>query len=117
MRIQSPSLSELHAFAQAARLGSYTLAAEQLSVTQGAISRAIARLEEHLGFALFERQGRRSVLSTAGRQYLDAIGPAEVEQIQRLHILLVMFNAMQPGVFALSGWDLVGALPLEAEQV
>ncbi|MEG3002359.1 MAG: LysR family transcriptional regulator, partial [Comamonas sp.] len=76
MRIQSPSLSELHAFAQAARLGSYTLAAEQLSVTQGAISRAIARLEEHLGFALFERQGRRSVLSTAGRQYLDAIGPA-----------------------------------------
>ncbi|OCX91258.1 MAG: trehalose synthase [Pseudomonas sp. CO183] len=48
---------------------------------------------------------------------LDAIGPAEVEQIQRLHILLVMFNAMQPGVFALSGWDLVGALPLPAEQV
>ncbi len=48
---------------------------------------------------------------------LDAIGPAEVEQIQRLHILLVMFNAMQPGVFALSGWDLVGALPLAPEQV
>ena len=48
---------------------------------------------------------------------LEAIGPAEVEQIQRLHILLVMFNAMQPGVFALSGWDLVGALPLPAEQV
>jgi len=48
---------------------------------------------------------------------LDAIGPAEVEQIQRLHILLVMFNAMQPGVFALSGWDLVGALPLAAEEV
>lgn len=48
---------------------------------------------------------------------LDAIGPAEVQQIQRLHILLVMFNAMQPGVFALSGWDLVGALPLPAEQV
>jgi len=48
---------------------------------------------------------------------LDGIGPAEVEQIQRLHILLVMFNAMQPGVFALSGWDLVGALPLAPEQV
>lgn len=48
---------------------------------------------------------------------LDAIGLAEVEQIQRLHLLLVMFNAMQPGVFALSGWDLVGALPLAPEQV
>ncbi|WP_370681163.1 LysR substrate-binding domain-containing protein [Comamonas sp. GB3 AK4-5] len=76
MRIQSPSLSELHAFAEAARLGSYTLAAEQLSVTQGAISRAIARLEEHLGCPLFERQGRRNVLTAAGQQYLDAVAPA-----------------------------------------
>ena len=47
-----PSLSELHAFAAAARLGSYSLAARELYVTQGGISRAIARLEEHLGFAL-----------------------------------------------------------------
>ena len=29
--------------------------------------------------------------------------------IQRAHLLLAMYNAMQPGVFALSGWDLVGA--------
>jgi len=76
MRLQSPSISELHAFAQAARLGSYTQAAEALQVTQGAISRAIARLEEHLGFSVFERQGRHSVLTTAGRQYLDAVAPA-----------------------------------------
>lgn len=76
MRLQSPSISELHAFSQAARLGSFTEAADALQVTQGAISRAIARLEEHLGFDVFERQGRRSVLTTAGRQYLDAIGPA-----------------------------------------
>lgn len=34
-----------------------------------------------------------------------------------LTLELVMFNAMQPGVFALSGWDLVGALPLAPEQV
>ncbi len=59
-----------------------------------------------------------SVITAAlGIRDLDAIGAAEIEQIQRLHILLVMFNAMQPGVFALSGWDLVGALPLEVEQV
>lgn len=76
MRMHSPSLSELHAFAAAARLGSFSLAAEDLHVTQGAISRAIARLEEHLGLALFERQGRRSVLTPAGRAYLDAVGPA-----------------------------------------
>ncbi|WP_454722054.1 LysR substrate-binding domain-containing protein [Delftia acidovorans] len=76
MRMHSPSLSELHAFAAAARLGSYSLAAQELYVTQGGISRAIARLEEHLGFALFERQGRRSVLTEAGREYLQAVEPA-----------------------------------------
>ena len=37
--------------------------------------------------------------------------------IQKVHLLLAMYNAMQPGVFALSGWDLVGALPLPAEEV
>lgn len=37
--------------------------------------------------------------------------------IQRIHLLLVMYNAFQPGVFALSGWDLVGALPLSANDV
>ncbi|MFC3608035.1 maltose alpha-D-glucosyltransferase [Stutzerimonas tarimensis] len=59
-----------------------------------------------------------SVITAAlGIRDLDSIGPADIEQIQRLHLLLVMFNAMQPGVFALSGWDLVGALPLPPEQV
>lgn len=76
MRMHSPSLPELHAFAAAARLGSFSRAAGELHVTQGAISRAIARLEEHLGVALFEREGRRSVLTRAGADYLDAVGPS-----------------------------------------
>ncbi|HKZ07386.1 MAG TPA: maltose alpha-D-glucosyltransferase, partial [Methylomirabilota bacterium] len=37
--------------------------------------------------------------------------------IRRAHLLLALYNAMQPGVFALSGWDLVGALTLPAESV
>jgi len=40
-----------------------------------------------------------------------------VARIQKIHILLAMYNAYQPGVFALSGWDLVGALPLDASEV
>jgi DNA-binding transcriptional LysR family regulator len=76
MRMHSPSLSELHAFAAAARLGSYSLAAQELYVTQGGISRAIARLEEHLGFALFERLGRRNTLTPAGQEYLQAVEPS-----------------------------------------
>ncbi len=43
--------------------------------------------------------------------------PDQVAEIIRGHRLLAHANAMQPGVFSLSSWDLVGALPLHAEQV
>ncbi|MCK4609226.1 MAG: maltose alpha-D-glucosyltransferase [Gammaproteobacteria bacterium] len=39
------------------------------------------------------------------------------EQIKQAHLLLVLFNAMQPGVFVISGWDLVGALPAPREKI
>ncbi|MCF5545547.1 maltose alpha-D-glucosyltransferase [Pseudomonas salomonii] len=59
-----------------------------------------------------------SIITAAlGIRDLEAITPADIEQIRRIHVLLVMYNAMQPGVFALSGWDLVGALPLAADTV
>ena len=41
----------------------------------------------------------------------------DVEAIRRAHLLLVMFNALQPGVFALSGWDLCGMLTLPQADV
>ncbi|WP_122664403.1 maltose alpha-D-glucosyltransferase [Pseudomonas viridiflava] len=59
-----------------------------------------------------------SIITAAlGIRDLDAITEEDIQKIQHIHLLLVMFNAMQPGVFALSGWDLVGALPLPADQV
>lgn len=45
------------------------------------------------------------------------ITPAERDQIKDVHLLLAMFNALQPGVFALSGWDLAGMLTVEASAV
>ncbi len=48
---------------------------------------------------------------------LSDLSAEKVGQIQRLHLLLAMYNAFQPGVFALSGWDLVGALPLAHDLV
>ena len=48
---------------------------------------------------------------------LDQVTNDDVQRIQRLHLLLAMYNAFQPGVFALSGWDLVGALPLPHDTV
>jgi trehalose synthase len=43
--------------------------------------------------------------------------PDQVALIQRAHLLVSHANAMQPGVFALSAWDLVGALPVPADSV
>ncbi len=43
--------------------------------------------------------------------------PEQIAKIRRGHLLLAHANAMQPGVFALSSWDLVGALPLPVESV
>jgi trehalose synthase len=48
---------------------------------------------------------------------LAQITAAQKADIQRAHLLLAMYNAMQPGIFALSGWDLVGAATLPADSV
>ena len=57
------------------------------------------------------------IAAALGIRDISALSPATVEQIKRLHLLLAFYNAMQPGVFALSGWDLVGDLTLPAEKV
>ena len=57
------------------------------------------------------------IAAALGIGALDDIGPGDVERIRRVHLLLVMFNAFQPGVFALSGWDLLGMLTLPPERV
>ncbi|WP_036113331.1 MULTISPECIES: maltose alpha-D-glucosyltransferase [Luteibacter] len=52
-----------------------------------------------------------------GLRDMDALTEDDIEQIRKLHLLLVMFNALQPGVFAISGWDIVGALTLPPDEV
>jgi LysR family glycine cleavage system transcriptional activator len=82
MRRQIPSLTAIRAFESAAHHGSFTKAAQDLAVTQGAISRQIRALEAFLGVELFERLTRKVVLTEAGRQYQLVIARAfdEVEQ-------------------------------------
>ena len=53
------------------RRGSFAKAAEQLNKATSAVSYAVQKLEEQLGIALFQRQGRRSVLTPAGRLLLN----------------------------------------------
>ena len=47
----------------------------------------------------------------------DAMSDEDVERVKLMHLVLVMFNAFQPGVFALSGWDLTGMLTTDPTQV
>jgi len=61
-----PPLNALRSFEAAARLGGVGRAAEALYVTHGAISRQLRLLEEHLGVALFQREGRGLRLTRAG---------------------------------------------------
>ncbi|VVE26107.1 LysR substrate-binding domain-containing protein [Pandoraea terrigena] len=69
MRRKIPSSTALTAFEAAARHGSFARAAEELSLTEGAISRQIGRLEAFLGVTLFERVGNRVRLLPNGERY------------------------------------------------
>ncbi|MFC3580061.1 LysR substrate-binding domain-containing protein [Sphingomonas hylomeconis] len=62
-----PPLQTLRCFESAARLGSFTAAADELCVTQSAVSHQIRGLEETLGQQLFERVGNRMMLTSVGR--------------------------------------------------
>jgi trehalose synthase len=57
------------------------------------------------------------ITAALGIRDLADVGPAETAQIAKIHLLLAMFNALQPGVFALSGWDLSGMLTLDTAAV
>ena len=82
MKLQSASMVELHAFLGVCRSGSMRSAAEQLCVTQAAVSRAVARLERHLGYALFERRSL-GVVPTPRALALRARIEASVDTLER----------------------------------
>lgn len=71
-----PHLNALKAFEAAARHESFTRAAEELFVTQGAISHQVKTLEAELGLQLFRREPQRLVLTDIGRDYLVVLRDA-----------------------------------------
>jgi LysR family glycine cleavage system transcriptional activator len=71
-----PALNALKAFEAAARHESFTRAAEELCVTQGAVSHQVKALEEELGVKLFNRERQRLVITEAGREYLVVVRDA-----------------------------------------
>ena len=72
----TPSMSLLLVFEAAARHESYTRAAEELSLSQSAISRQVQTLEDQLGVPLFRREGRSVKLTEVGRRYFAELSGA-----------------------------------------
>src|SRR5262249_4759621 len=80
MTNRRPPLADLRAFEAAARHLSFTRAAEELGVTQGAISQRIRKLEELLDLRLFDRQTRSLALTNAG----DTLAIAVADGLARI---------------------------------
>lgn len=91
LRRQIPSANSLFTFEAVARLGSFSYAANELNVTQPAVSRSISGFEAHLGYSLFERHGRWIKLTQNGDKLFRATSSAfgtisgsmmEIEQLK-----------------------------------
>ncbi len=76
MRRRLPSLNALKAFEASARQESFTQAANELCVTQGAVSQQVKALESELGVRLFRRERQRLIITEAGRTYLEVVRDA-----------------------------------------
>jgi len=76
MEYKLPALNALKAFESAARYSSFTKAAQELNITQGAISKQIKILEDNLKFPLFKRVHQGLVLTKKAEEYYKNIHPA-----------------------------------------
>jgi LysR family transcriptional regulator, glycine cleavage system transcriptional activator len=76
MRPRLPPLNALKAFEAAARHEIFTRAAEELCVTQGAVSHQVKALEAELALKLFNRERQRLIITEAGKDYLTVVRDA-----------------------------------------
>ncbi|MCD1411871.1 LysR family transcriptional regulator [Vibrio vulnificus] len=93
-----PPLNALKAFEAAARMQSFTKAAEELNVTRAAVSQQVKALESQLEAVLFERHGAQLVLTEAARDYLPVVS----NLFQQLAVTTdQLFNRRQNGQLVL----------------
>src|SRR3954452_14184960 len=93
-------IAELRTFVAIARYGTFSQAADRVGLTQAAVSGQIKRLEEHLGFRLFDRTGRSATLNAAGARILP-----------RAQAILGLYDVLgDPDADATSGTLRVGAI-------
>lgn len=103
MQRRLPPLNSLRAFESAARLLSFTKAADELAVTQSAVSHQVKGLEDWAGIPLFRRDGRAVALTEAAAKYLPAISAA----LDQIALASRKLQAVDPG----QGWLTVAVMP------
>lgn len=107
LKREMPPLASLLPFEAAARLGSITRAADELGLTQAAVSRQIKALETDLNTRLFDRRNRRIFLTEAGLQFSQAVSESlnrigsEAVQLrrQRSEGEVVLFSQQCEGLY------------------
>lgn len=100
MRRRIPSLEALMAFEAAARHQSFTRAAQALSLTQSAVCKQIAALEDYLGLALFHRVKKRISLTEAGALYARQVSD-DLDRLER-HTAALMTHRGQRNVLEIA---------------
>lgn len=93
-------IRELHTFMAVVRHGTFANAAAHIGLTQSAVSAQVQRLEQELGFALFDRTGRAAVLNSSGRETL-----AVAEELMAVYARLGRHGGSPP-----TGFLRVGAI-------
>lgn len=101
------NLDQVHIFIVVANHLHFSRAADELHLSQSAVSATIAKLEAQLGTSLFHRIGRRVELTDAGR-FLQREGQRLIEQSKRLQRELEEFNDLQRGSLQLGASFTVG---------
>ncbi|MBI1245500.1 MAG: transcriptional regulator GcvA [Alphaproteobacteria bacterium] len=106
-----PPISALRAFEAAARLKSFTMAADELGLTQSAISHQIHSLEDQLGFELFHREPRRIVLTVKGEKLATSVREGLGVVAQALRELTRMDSGPRLTVSTLPGFAVKWLFP------
>lgn len=101
------NLDQLRMFLAVARHQHFSRAADELYITQPAVSAAVAKLEAHYGVRLFHRIGRRVEITDVGR-FLMAEGQALLERVELVERGLHDFNTLERGVLNLGASLTVG---------
>ena len=90
------TLRQLKVFEAVARHLSFSRAAEELHLTQPAVSTQVKKLEEHAGLALFEQFGKKIYLTPAGAELLD-ISRGIIQQFELAESAMTQFKGVAGG--------------------